>query len=585
LPASIGAQGLRTVIESHKRVFPDVGAGVAALKRGSDDRYYILARPATTISVYSADGNLIGHIPNAASGPVIRYAVDIALTPSGLIAVADRGANSIEVFRPDGSLVSRTPVVAPTSVVALSDSEFAVTSLISKRLVEVIDKRGNVLRGFGDPSEIGDDAGKATLHDFGTISGDSAAGIYFAFTSMPDPTLRKYDPYGYLAYESLIPKREFEGAESQPVDRVQLLFGFSDLSFSHQSSGWLSIGSSHTVKFGGDIGTGLGESIRRGFGLGDAIQRQTTGQPGSAGGPVGATFSGEANGQRTSFQLGMGRTSGFGGRGISRMGFGQFAQQTTDQGGVLQFSDSNGNSGEDDSDFGQASDSSGASGTTAELGMFGSDDSQTPDSSDALASPQAGASAMSPMGLPAPFLIGSTLDSLYFRPRGLSESITSGGPSGRPGRGPGGAHSSAGGAGGGPGAGNFSHFGYHGRFNSGVPAFTAALRVNLGDLGRPSAADKPEITAVAVDPQTHDVWAAIGGTLVHFSGDGNPVGIYYLTLAGGSSLKPTALLVEPDRLLIAADPWGIFEFARPDKPASTQPERFNIAPQVVSQPR
>jgi hypothetical protein len=109
------------------------------------------------------------------------------------------------------------------------------------------------------------------------------------------------------------------------------------------------------------------------------------------------------------------------------------------------------------------------------------------------------------------------------------------------------------------------------------------LRINLGDLGRASANERPEITAVAADPQTHEVWAAMGDTVVHFSRDGSPVGIYYLTLAGGDSLKPTALLVEPDRLLVAADPWGIFEFARPDKPAARQ-ERFNIVPQVA-QPR
>ena len=39
--------------------------------------------------------------------------------------------------------------------------------------------------------------------------------------------------------------------------------------------------------------------------------------------------------------------------------------------------------------------------------------------------------------------------------------------------------------------------------------------------------------------------------------------VYYLTMKGGARLKPTAVLVEPDRFLIAADPWGIFEFTRP----------------------
>jgi hypothetical protein len=58
------------------------------------------------------------------------------------------------------------------------------------------------------------------------------------------------------------------------------------------------------------------------------------------------------------------------------------------------------------------------------------------------------------------------------------------------------------------------------------------------------------------------LWAAAGNTLVHFSAEGNPVEVYYLTLKGGAPLKASALLVEPDRFLVAADPWGIFEFPR-----------------------
>ena len=109
------------------------------------------------------------------------------------------------------------------------------------------------------------------------------------------------------------------------------------------------------------------------------------------------------------------------------------------------------------------------------------------------------------------------------------------------------------------------------------------MRVNLGSLDRGVAAKGPKITAVAVDPQTHEMWAAIADTLVEFNSDGSPVGLYYLTLAGGESLTATSLVVEPDRLLIAADPWGIFEFPRPDKPSA--PQQSNIVPKVAGQPR
>jgi hypothetical protein len=96
------------------------------------------------------------------------------------------------------------------------------------------------------------------------------------------------------------------------------------------------------------------------------------------------------------------------------------------------------------------------------------------------------------------------------------------------------------------------------------------VRVRL-DTPPPGVNDKPVITAVGVDPQTKEVWAAIGDMLVHFDSGGGREDMYYLLLTNGSSLKPTSILVEPDRLLIAADPFGIYEFPRPDRPAPLSP--------------
>jgi hypothetical protein len=605
LPVPACAQGIRSIIESRERVFPGIGAGVVAIKRASDGRYYIVARPANTIHVYNPDGTLVGLIPKPGSGVAIRYIASIDVTPGGLIAVADRGANAIEVFRPDGSLVSKTPVFAPTSVVALPDGQFAVTTLRSTRLVQLIDHQGNVLQRFGDPSDVlgspqtdmdADTAAELDgvpppqtnpLHDFGTITGDASGGIYFAFASTPNPTLRKYDQYGYEAYQASIPKSDFAGGAVQPEDRVQVLFGLSDVGYSSQEGGWLNIGSSRDVKFGGDVGTGIAESFQRGYGFAQAIQQQSTGpagSPGAMGGPLGATFSGEVNDQGSSFQLGMGSTSGLGGRG-RRMNFGGFGDQAANQGGaLLEFSGSNNNSA-------GATDSldSAGSGMTEELGMNGSSDS-TDDSnaysSTWLGSPNVQGQGLTPMGLPAAFMVGSSLDGIYFRPHGLSQEITGVPPSGSTGASGlfrhAGATDTGTHTGGAAGAG--FHPGDHGRFRSGELAFTAGVRVNLGALDRGLAVNKPEITAVAVDPETHDVWAAIADTLVEFNSNGNPVGMYYLTLGGGESLRATALLVEQDRLLIAADPWGIFEFPRPDESSAPQ-HRFNVVPKVLSQPR
>jgi hypothetical protein len=577
-----GAQGLRTVIEPRDKVFPGVEAGVTSVKRDSSGRYYVLAKPATAISEYGPDGNLIDHIPNAKSnGATIRYAVDLDLNSDGLLVVADRGANAIDVFRPDGSLVSKIPVVAPTSVVALPDGQLAVTSLISKRLVEILDERGKVIRSFGDPNDIEDKTGedkpeKQPLADLGKISGDSAGGIYFAFTSVPDPTLRKYDRYGYVGYESSLPESVFSPGGSRPSDRVELSFGFSDVDLSNQTTGWVTLGSSSDLKFGGGLGTGLSDAMRRGVGLAQAVQ-QTLPQPGAGGGPFGAMFSGEVTSQGTDFQMGVGKMSSFGGRGRGHTNFGTATDQSTSQGTLLQFNSSGSDdSAIDASDFTQGSSS--ISGTTAELGTFGSPNSGTSDTPSGSAT-TTGDPALGLGGLPAGFVFGNAFNSFGFRPQGF------GGPPGTTAEtgGPDRQHAAAaGGTTGAKGPADFSHFGYHGRYRSGMFAFTGSMKVNLGDLGRISASEKPVITAMAADPETQEIWAGIGDTLVHFSKDGSPLGIYYLALKGGTSLKPAALLVEPDRILIAADPWGIFEFARPDKPASTPKQQLNILPQVTT---
>jgi hypothetical protein len=41
------------------------------------------------------------------------------------------------------------------------------------------------------------------------------------------------------------------------------------------------------------------------------------------------------------------------------------------------------------------------------------------------------------------------------------------------------------------------------------------------------------------------------------------------------------VLVEPDRFLIAADPWGIYEFPRPDKAPPSETPQLNVVPQQI----
>jgi hypothetical protein len=597
LSLPVKGQGIRSVVEPRARVFPSVGPGVAALKRDSAGRYYILAKPATVISIYDPAGSLIGQIPNANShGAVIRYAVDIDLGQDGSLFVADRGANAIEIFSPDGSLVAKVPVVAPTSVVALSGGQFAVTSLTSTRLVQIIDERGKVVRSFGDPAYVEeDDAGKNRVIDWGRITGDSAGGVYFAFTSLAQPTLRKYDRFGYVAYETALPENFFQAGATGPRDRVEVGLNFTELSLSERTGGWVSVGSSGDVKFGGGVGMGLNQVFASGGGYGRGGSQQGFGQQGAwqssfGGAPfnfgnssLGGTVSGQLSTQGAQFHVGMGTMSGpsGGGRGRGGGNGASFSDQTADQGGgTLQFFGA-GNSFA----ITQNGSDSEPSFTSQDLTLDPSAANDVFGSLDANGNPVAPGLGFQPsFGSSGAFSAWSIYNARDFRPRG---GAGAGGPGGSGSLGggaiAGGEHSEGAGS---VGIEPRPHFEPHGRFGAGMTGITATARVNLGDLG-PGSTDKPQITAVSVDPQTQEMWAGIGDTLVGFSKDGSPIGVYYLTMTGGAPLTPSAVLVEPDRFLVAADPWGIFEFDRPDRSrpvdhSATAAPQLSVQPQVIS---
>jgi hypothetical protein len=600
----IRAQQIRTVVEPRARIFPSVGAGVMAIKRDSAGRYYILAKPANVISIYNGEGTRIGQIPNARSaGAVIRYAVDIDLGPDGNLFVADRGANAIEIFSPAGPLVDKVAVVAPTSVVALPGGQFAVTSLTSAHLVQIIDERGKVVRSFGDPQYITEDeAAKNRVIDWGKIVGDSAGGVYFAFTSLPQPTLRKYDRFGYVAYETALPENFFDSAPTGPRDRVEVGVNVTELGLSERTGGWISLGSSGDVKFGGGVGMGLNQIFASGENYGRGSGQQGSWQSGSGGVPynfgsssLAGTVSGQVSGQGAQFHVGMGAVSGASGGGGRRGGRGgtSFSDESADQsGGTLQFLGA-GNS------FAASLSGSGSepSFTAQDLTLDANAATDVFGSLDSNGNPAPTGIGLQPsFGSPGAFAAWSIFNARDFRPRA---GAGPGGPGGGPGgsgasnitantlldtlKDPGSAHSTS------PqsmGIEPRARFEPRRRFGEDATGITATARVNLGDLGANSD-EKPEITAVSVDPATQETWAGIGDTLVGFAKDGTPIGVYYLTLPGGAPLTPSTVLVEPDRFIVAADPWGIFAFDRPDRSHlvdhSARPAvQVGIQPQVIA---
>ena len=73
------------------------------------------------------------------------------------------------------------------------------------------------------------------------------------------------------------------------------------------------------------------------------------------------------------------------------------------------------------------------------------------------------------------------------------------------------------------------------------------------------------ISAVGVDPQTQELWIAIGTLLMRFDKDGQRLSSFRTYLPNGARLEPSQILVERDRLLIGADPQGIYEFPKTEK--------------------
>ncbi len=209
LAGPAGAQ-VETELLARRRLFPEVGAGVRGVKRDPAGRYFILTAPSAAILLFDAAGQRLGQIPPASKEGALSYGDDFAVDAAGRIYVADRGANAVKVFLPEGTLVLSIPIAAPTSVVALPEGEIAVASAKSSRLVSVFDARGKVVREFGDPTELAERLELNRFLNIGRLATDTAGHIYYAFSYLPEATVRKYDRFGYAAFELRLTSLELQ---------------------------------------------------------------------------------------------------------------------------------------------------------------------------------------------------------------------------------------------------------------------------------------------------------------------------------------------------------------------------------------
>src|SRR5467141_40498 len=192
-------------LTAQRRVFPGIGPGLRTVKRGGDGRLYILASPSPGLVVFDAAGKQVVSIAELAPGSttskgdraLITFGEDCDADTQGKIYVADRGANLVQVFSPEGTLLRSIPVRAPVAVAALPEGEVAVGTLREPNLVIVFDKNGRDVREFGEPEPIADRRDLNRYLNIGEMATDGQGHLYYAFAYLPEPTVRQYDRLGY----------------------------------------------------------------------------------------------------------------------------------------------------------------------------------------------------------------------------------------------------------------------------------------------------------------------------------------------------------------------------------------------------
>ena len=192
-------------LTAQRRVFPSIGPGLRTVKRGGDGRLYILASPTPGLVVFDAASKQVLNIAELAPGSatskgdraLITFGEDCDADAEGKIYVADRGANLVQVFSPEGTLLRSIPVKAPVAVSALPEGEVAVGTLREPNLVIVFDKNGRDVREFGEPEPIADRRDLNRYLNIGEMATDGQGHLYYAFAYLPEPTVRQFDRLGY----------------------------------------------------------------------------------------------------------------------------------------------------------------------------------------------------------------------------------------------------------------------------------------------------------------------------------------------------------------------------------------------------
>jgi hypothetical protein len=208
--AAIASAQYEGELTAKRRLFPEIGVGLRAIKRGDGDKTYILSsqglmifdakdQKLLTIGSPSSEGPASKTAAPGAPAAGQSFAEDFDVDAAGQIYVADRAANLIVEYSADGNRLKSFHVNAPLSVASLPDGEVAVTTLRDRRLILVFDKNGTDVRDFGELEEISSREDLNRYLNSGYLANDARGNIYYAFIYTPEPTVRQYDRNGYAS--------------------------------------------------------------------------------------------------------------------------------------------------------------------------------------------------------------------------------------------------------------------------------------------------------------------------------------------------------------------------------------------------
>jgi hypothetical protein len=233
-PLAVAQFSYEVELRSRAQLFPDAPAGITALRSrpvGDSRHYYVLTARGTTVLIYDAAGNRVGQIPaqppaTPAAAP-FQYGDDLDVAcptytgdeppadgPPCYLYIADRGANALKMLSLDGKLVRSIPVQGPTSIAALAEGEVAVATMRSPRLITVFDRNNKIAREFAHPIDIASSEEFNRFLNIGRLASDAASNIYYAFTYIPEPTVKKFDRFGFGGMEIEMRGLDFAPAAS-----------------------------------------------------------------------------------------------------------------------------------------------------------------------------------------------------------------------------------------------------------------------------------------------------------------------------------------------------------------------------------